>query len=106
MPAHGTPPWKRAHDALAKLETQGGESRLPEVLKSSDVIPFMGRGWFSDALRLDNVPGMRARPGGVWLCEDGAFVEWLQRLSEQHGDQIDTESGDEKRGDEHAHTTS
>lgn len=87
MPVHGTPTWKRAQDALKKLQEQGGAASLPEVLKSADVIPFVGKGWFSDALRLDNVPGMRACPGGVWRCERGTFLEWLQRLAAQGGDE-------------------
>lgn len=82
MPAPGKTPRERAHEALSLLECQGGESSLPEVLKSSDVLPLMSRGWFSDALRLDLMPGMKVRRGGVWRCERATFVAWLRTLAE------------------------
>lgn len=81
MPAPGKTPQQRAREALALLEQQGGVDHLPEVLKSADVIPLMGRGWFSDALRLETMPGMRVRRGGVWRCERTTFLAWLQSLA-------------------------
>ncbi|MBX0331131.1 hypothetical protein K2Z83_26125 [Oscillochloris sp. ZM17-4] len=86
MPPHGTPPSARAQQALAAIEELGGEGALPEVLKSSDVVPLMGRGWFSHALRLRLMPGMQARPGGVWRCDRGTFLAWLRKLTDNvHG---------------------
>lgn len=82
MPAPGKTPRERAQEALGLLERQGGETSLPEVLKSSDVLPLMSRGWFSDALRLDLMPGMKVRRGGVWRCERTTFVAWLRKLAE------------------------
>lgn len=81
MPAPGRTPQQRAEEALAKLTEQGGDESLPTVLKSKDVIPLMGRGWLSDAMRLDMMPGIRVRRGGVWRCERGTYLAWLRRLA-------------------------
>lgn len=81
MPQRGQSNAERASAALIKLEAHGGPDALPEVLKSADVIPLMGKGWFGDALRLDLMPGMRVAAGGVWRCEREAFVAWLRDMA-------------------------
>lgn len=81
MPQRGQTNAQRASAALDKLEAYGGPNTLPEVLKSADVIPLMGKGWFGDALRLDMMPGMRVTAGGVWRCEREAFIGWLRELA-------------------------
>ncbi len=81
MPVHGLTNAERAQRALAALNEQGGPTTLPEVLKSADVIPLMGKGWFGDALRLEMMPGMRATRGGAWRCGRAAFVTWLEGLA-------------------------
>ncbi len=82
MPPAGKSPRDRAREALELLAQQGGESSLPATLKSADVLPLMGRGWFSDALRLDLMPGMRIQRGGVWRCDRATFVGWLAQLAD------------------------
>ncbi len=81
MPPHGTSLAARAQQALGRIDTQGGATRLPAVLKSVDVIPFMSKGWFQDALRLRQMPGMQMRPGGVWRCDRETFMAWLHQLA-------------------------
>lgn len=81
MPAPGRTPRQRAQEALEKLTAQGGDESLPAILKSRDVVPLMGRGWLSDAMRLDMMPGIRVRRGGVWRCERSTFLTWLRRLA-------------------------
>jgi hypothetical protein len=72
---------ERARAALAQLAAIGGADALPEVLKSADVKPLMSSGWFSDALRLDQMPGDQMCSGGVWRCDRQAFVNWLYTLA-------------------------
>lgn len=72
---------ERALDALHELHAQGGVTALPDVLKSSDVKPLMTNGWFSDALRLGQMPGDQIQSGGVWRCARETFVRWLTDLA-------------------------
>lgn len=77
MPPRGRPPQERAAEALALLAQQGGAEGLPAVLTSRDVTPLMGRSWFSNALRLAALPGVRLVHGGMWRCDRDTFVQWL-----------------------------
>lgn len=83
MPRHGLSPAQRAQAALQKLDERGGESALPLVVRSADVIPLMSRSWFTNALRLDLMPGMRVERGRVWRCDRATYLTWLRTLSGQ-----------------------
>jgi hypothetical protein len=81
MPPLAISPQEHARRALQRLDERGGAETLPYVLKSSDVIPLMGRTWFQAALHLDGLPGIQVVRYGAWRCDRGVFIHWLQELS-------------------------
>lgn len=83
MPMHAVSPQTHARRALQRLAERGGKDVLPYVLKSTDVIPIMGRTWFQTALHLDGLPGIQAVRYGAWRCERETFVNWLQEISDE-----------------------
>lgn len=84
MPPEGISSAQRARQALLLLESQGGEANLPEVLARADVIVLMGDYWFGSLLRMEMLPGMRVRRGGIWRCERDTYLAWLREVAGEH----------------------
>lgn len=80
MPPIARTAQERAREALQRLNTDPS-CRLPEVLKSQDVMPFMGRTWFMELLERNALPGIQVVTGGVWRCDRETFMQWLKEMA-------------------------
>lgn len=80
MPPTARPAADRARSALARLDKRGGAEILPDVLTSRDATPLLGRSWFMDLLRRQQLPGVQIVPCGVWRCSRETFIHWLRGL--------------------------